>query len=221
MIEQITYLLFIKRLDDLHTLEENKAQPPEADGARASSPRGKTIGKTAAAPTTICAGRGSRTSSPARCSTVVDEHVFPFLRTLGERRLDLRRAHEGRALRDPDAGAAREGRRQARRHPDGRSRHQGRCLRIHARQDRQRRAERPVPHAAPHHRADGRADGAEAEGRDLRPGRRHLRLPGRGRRISARQPPGDLPRRRSCASTSTTACSTASTSTAPCCASAP
>ena len=25
VIEQITYLLFIKRLDDLHTLEENKA----------------------------------------------------------------------------------------------------------------------------------------------------------------------------------------------------
>ncbi|WP_342411033.1 type I restriction-modification system subunit M N-terminal domain-containing protein [Rhodomicrobium vannielii] len=26
VIEQITYLLFIKRLDELHTLEENKAQ---------------------------------------------------------------------------------------------------------------------------------------------------------------------------------------------------
>jgi len=25
VIEQITYLLFLKRLDDLHTLEENKA----------------------------------------------------------------------------------------------------------------------------------------------------------------------------------------------------
>lgn len=25
MIEQITYLLFLRRLDDLHTLEENKA----------------------------------------------------------------------------------------------------------------------------------------------------------------------------------------------------
>jgi type I restriction enzyme M protein len=26
VIEQITYLMFIKRLDDLHTLEENKAE---------------------------------------------------------------------------------------------------------------------------------------------------------------------------------------------------
>ncbi len=26
VIEQITYLLFVRRLDDLHTLEENKAQ---------------------------------------------------------------------------------------------------------------------------------------------------------------------------------------------------
>lgn len=35
VIEQITYLLFLKRLDDLHTLEENKAirlkRPGEAD----------------------------------------------------------------------------------------------------------------------------------------------------------------------------------------------
>ena len=51
-----------------------------------------------------------------------------------------------------------------------------------------RRPERPVPHAAPHHRADGRDDGADAKGRDLRSRLRHLRLPGRGRRISARQP---------------------------------
>jgi hypothetical protein len=29
VIEQITYLLFLKRLDDLHTLEENKAALPD------------------------------------------------------------------------------------------------------------------------------------------------------------------------------------------------
>ena len=39
VIEQITYLLFLKRLDDLHTLEENKAnRDKEADGA-ANLPR--------------------------------------------------------------------------------------------------------------------------------------------------------------------------------------
>jgi hypothetical protein len=56
------------------------------------------------------------------------------------------------------------------------SRHQGRPVRVHARQDRQRRAERPVPHAAPHHQADGGDDRPDAEGRDLRPGLRHGRL---------------------------------------------
>ena len=43
VIEQITYLLFIKRLDDLHTLEENKANRTEASRSNAaSSPTGRT-----------------------------------------------------------------------------------------------------------------------------------------------------------------------------------
>ena len=33
VMEQITYLLFLRRLDDLHTLEENKCAPGQADGA--------------------------------------------------------------------------------------------------------------------------------------------------------------------------------------------
>jgi type I restriction enzyme M protein len=34
VIEQITYLLFLKRLDDLHKLEEKQIHPPQkADGA--------------------------------------------------------------------------------------------------------------------------------------------------------------------------------------------
>ena len=106
----------------------------------------------------------------------------------GRGRHRARHAHEGRALHHSDAGAARQGGRPPGRDPDGGSRHQGRPLRIHAVEDRDRRPERPVPHPAPHHRADGRDDGAGAEGRDLRSRLRHLRLPGRGRRISARQP---------------------------------
>ncbi|MGI8432441.1 MAG: type I restriction-modification system subunit M N-terminal domain-containing protein, partial [Chthoniobacterales bacterium] len=34
VIEQITYLLFIRRLDDLHTLEENKASRTKKPIAR-------------------------------------------------------------------------------------------------------------------------------------------------------------------------------------------
>ena len=49
VIEQITYLLFLRRLDDLHTLEENKADPAQAaDGAprlprRARTPKRRPV----------------------------------------------------------------------------------------------------------------------------------------------------------------------------------
>ena len=74
---------------------------------------------------------------------------------------------------------------------------------------------------APYHRDHGGADGADAGGRHVRSGLRHLRFPGRGRRISAQAPPGPVPGRQAAASISTRACSTASISTRRCCASAP
>jgi hypothetical protein len=43
-------------------------------------PEGKTP---RAATTTTCAGRASRTSRRPRCTPVVGEHVFPFLRSMG------------------------------------------------------------------------------------------------------------------------------------------
>ncbi len=78
VIEQITYLLFQRRLDDLHTLEENKAirlgkpierrvYPPGADA------RGREYEHL----------RWSRFKNfaPAEMYTVVGEHVFPFMRS--------------------------------------------------------------------------------------------------------------------------------------------
>jgi type I restriction enzyme M protein len=41
VIEQITYLLFIRRLDDLHTLEENKANRLKKPLERRVFPQGK------------------------------------------------------------------------------------------------------------------------------------------------------------------------------------
>jgi type I restriction enzyme M protein len=83
VIEQITYLLFLRRLDDLHTLEENKAarlkQPvarrvfPEGDDAHPRSPR----------PYADCRWSRFKHFAPADMYAVVGEHVFPFLRTLG------------------------------------------------------------------------------------------------------------------------------------------
>ncbi|MBL8529333.1 MAG: SAM-dependent DNA methyltransferase, partial [Burkholderiales bacterium] len=80
VIEQITYLLFIRRLDDLHTLEENRA-------ARFGKPMARQVFPNGNDPK----GRpydGLRWSrlkhlAAGEMYTVVAEHVFPFLRTLG------------------------------------------------------------------------------------------------------------------------------------------
>jgi type I restriction enzyme M protein len=84
VIEQITYLLFIKRLDELHTREENKAnalgQPIEnpvfPDGMDDSGRRPRPYGDL----------RWSKFNNfaPAEMYEVIDQNVFPFIRGLGE-----------------------------------------------------------------------------------------------------------------------------------------
>lgn len=80
VIEQLTYLLFIKRLDELHTLEERKAVKVGGGVARrvfleGTDAKGKSYEDL----------RWSRFKNfaPAEMYEVVAEHVFPFLRTLG------------------------------------------------------------------------------------------------------------------------------------------
>lgn len=80
VMEQFTYLLFLRRLDELHTLEENKAARLGTPIERRIFPKGKDP-------------KGRRyeelrwsrfkNSAPAEMFTIVGEHVFPFLRTLG------------------------------------------------------------------------------------------------------------------------------------------
>ena len=80
VIEQITYLLFLRRLDDLHTLEENKSARLKQPMARRIFPEGKD-----AKGRSYEDLRWSRFKhfAPGDMYTVVAEHVFPFLRTLG------------------------------------------------------------------------------------------------------------------------------------------
>ena len=80
VIEQITYLLFLRRLDDLHTLEENKSARLKKPMERRTFPEGKDPKGRAYEDL-----RWSRFKhfAPAEMYTVVGEHVFPFLRTLG------------------------------------------------------------------------------------------------------------------------------------------
>ncbi len=77
VIEQITYLLFIRRLDDLETLEENKANRLKRAMERRVFPEGKDDRRRPYADY-----RWSRFKhfAPADMFEVVGEHVFPYLR---------------------------------------------------------------------------------------------------------------------------------------------
>ena len=79
-MEQITYLLFLRRLDDQHTLKENLANRTKQPIQDPVFPAGKDPKKRPYQDL-----RWSRfiNQSPAEMYTIVSEHVFPFLRTLG------------------------------------------------------------------------------------------------------------------------------------------
>ena len=81
VIEQITYLLFLKRLDELQTAEDLKTARDKKAVAKPFFPPGKDrLG------TPYAEYRWSRFKNfgdPARMFSIVAEHVFPWLRTLG------------------------------------------------------------------------------------------------------------------------------------------
>jgi type I restriction enzyme M protein len=94
VIEQITYLLFLRRLDDLQTLEENKATRLKQPLERRVFPKGKDSKGT---PYDELRWSRFKNLAPAEMYSLVAEHVFPFLRTLGangnEAREDSTYAH--------------------------------------------------------------------------------------------------------------------------------
>jgi type I restriction enzyme M protein len=75
-----TYLLFLKRLEDLHALEENKPARLETPLERRVFPNGKDP---KGRPYEDLRWKRFKHFAPAEMFRVVDEHVFPFLRTLG------------------------------------------------------------------------------------------------------------------------------------------
>jgi type I restriction enzyme M protein len=80
VIEQITYLLFLRRLDEMHTLEENKSQRLGKPMERRIYPEGNDV-----------RGRDYNDLRWSRFKhfaagemfNVIGEHVFPFLRSMG------------------------------------------------------------------------------------------------------------------------------------------
>ena len=80
VMEQMTYLLFIKRLDELHTLEERKSQSLKIPRERCIFPEGRNE---KGRPYDDLRWSRFKNFEPREMMEVVDEHVFPFLRTLG------------------------------------------------------------------------------------------------------------------------------------------
>jgi len=80
VIEQITYLLFLRRLDDLHTLQELKAQRLKKPIERRIFPEGKDPKKL---PYDQLRWSRFKNTEPREMYRIVGEHVFPFLRSLG------------------------------------------------------------------------------------------------------------------------------------------
>ena len=75
VIEQLTYLLFIKRLDELHTLKESKA-----------TRTGKPIeGPIFAADQDAIRWSRFRETAPEKMFATVRDEVFPFMKALGQR----------------------------------------------------------------------------------------------------------------------------------------
>ncbi len=80
VIEQLTFLLFIRRLDDLQTLAENKARATKKPIELRVYPDGKDA---KGRPYDDLRWSKFKHFAPAEMFEVVDQHVFPFLRTLG------------------------------------------------------------------------------------------------------------------------------------------
>jgi type I restriction enzyme M protein len=85
VIEQITYLLFMRGLDDLHTLAERKATRLGKPIERRIFPTGKDkIGKNGGIAYEDMRWSRLKNRDPATMFEIVSEHVFPFLRSMAE-----------------------------------------------------------------------------------------------------------------------------------------
>jgi type I restriction enzyme M protein len=80
VIEQITYLLFLRRLDELQTLEEQKAQTLKMPIARRIFPEGNDVKER---PYSDFRWSRFKNLEPRELYELVGDHIFPFLRNLG------------------------------------------------------------------------------------------------------------------------------------------
>lgn len=81
VIEQLTFMLFIKRLDELHTREESKAETLDIEMERRIYPAGNDP---KGEPYDNLRWSRFKNFEAREMMRIVDEHVFPFLREMGE-----------------------------------------------------------------------------------------------------------------------------------------
>jgi type I restriction enzyme M protein len=85
VIEQITYLLFMRGLDDAQTLEENRSNRLGRPMERRIFPEGKDgVGRGGGVAYADMRWSRLKNKDPATMFEIVSEHVFPFLRTMAE-----------------------------------------------------------------------------------------------------------------------------------------
>jgi type I restriction enzyme M protein len=85
VIEQITYLLFMRDLDEAHTREENKANRLGKPMERRIFPKGKDkIGEDGGVAYEDMRWSRLKNRDPATTFEIVSEHVFPFLRSMAD-----------------------------------------------------------------------------------------------------------------------------------------
>ena len=217
VMEQLTYLLFIKRLDELHTLAERKANRTRHGDRAADLPRRRWT------PTRTAVRRPEvvrfKHLDAGRCSTLLTTTSFrsfersaiesAYAKHMKDARLTIPTAA---LLRRPSTRSTRSRWQIATRRVTSTST----CCR------RSPRAGQNGQFRTPRHIIQLMVEmmAPTPDRHDLRPGVRHLRLPCRSRRVHPATTTRSAHAIRSAASTSTTACSMASTSTTPCSASA-
>lgn len=81
VIEQITYLLFLKRLDEVQELEERKAARLGTPIARRVFPEGNDD---KGMPYEDCRWKRLKNAAPSEMYRRMTDHIFPFLRSLGD-----------------------------------------------------------------------------------------------------------------------------------------
>jgi type I restriction-modification system DNA methylase subunit len=193
VIEQITYLLFIRRLDELHTLEENRANTTKKPMERRIFPAGKDPKGT---PYDDLRWSRFQHFEPKAMYEVVGEHVFPFLKTLGGEGSTYSAHLDGARFTIPTPALLAKVVDLTDKVPMQDRDTKGDLYEYMlgkiatAGQNGQFRTPRHVIRLMVEFTAP------TPDRRDLRPGQRHLRVPGGGRRVPPRPPaPAALPRR--------------------------